>query len=96
MHAAPTLRCRTLVVGLLLTLAPALVWAADGNPPGRLPTGTVTGKVDGLRLGDIAWLRRDSFGLDSATLARYRESSTNSLPATTTTCRPRLPCRSTT
>ncbi len=73
MHAAPTLRCRTLVLGLLVTLAPALVWAADGNPPGRLPTVTVTAKVDGLRLGDIAWLRRDSFGLDSATLARYRE-----------------------
>jgi uncharacterized protein (DUF1800 family) len=65
-------RCRTLVLTLLLTLAPGLGWAADGNPPGRLPTLTVTAKVDGLRLGDIAWLRRDSFGLDSATLARYR------------------------
>jgi uncharacterized protein (DUF1800 family) len=66
-------RCCTLVLTLLLTLTPGLGWAADANPPGRLPTLTVTAKVDGLRLGDIAWLRRDSFGLDSATLARYRE-----------------------
>ena len=73
MHAAPPLRCRTLIFGLLLTLAPALVWAGEGDSPARLPTLTVTAKVDGLRLGDIAWLRRDSFGLDSATLARYRE-----------------------
>ena len=73
MPAATPLRCRTLVLGLLLTLAPALACAGDGNPTDRLPTTTVTAKVDGLRLGDIAWLRRDSFGLDSATLARYRE-----------------------
>jgi uncharacterized protein (DUF1800 family) len=73
MYAAIPLRCRTLVLGLLLTLAPALAWAGDGTPPGRLPTVTVTPKLDGLRLGDIAWLRRDSFGLDSVTLARYRK-----------------------
>jgi len=73
MPAATTLRRHTLIIGLLLTLAPALACASDGNPPNRLPTSTVTAKVDGLRLGDLAWLRRDSFGLDSATLARYRE-----------------------
>jgi uncharacterized protein (DUF1800 family) len=73
MHAATPLRCGTLLFGLLLTFAPALVCASDGTPPGRLPTVTVTAKLDGLRLGDIAWLRRDGFGLDSATLARYRE-----------------------
>jgi uncharacterized protein (DUF1800 family) len=73
MPAATPLRCRTLALGLLLTLAPALACAGNGNPPAQLPTATVTAKVDGLRLGDIAWLRRDSFGLDSATLARYRE-----------------------
>jgi uncharacterized protein (DUF1800 family) len=73
MPATTSLRCRTLVLGLLLTLAPALACAGDGNAPDRLPTTTVTAKLDGLRLADIAWLRRDSFGLDSATLARYRE-----------------------
>ncbi|MBQ4853270.1 DUF1800 domain-containing protein [Rhodanobacter sp. B2A1Ga4] len=73
MPAAAPLRHRTLVLGLLLTLAPALACAGEGNPPDQLPAARVTAKVDGLRLGDIAWLRRDSFGLDSATLARYRE-----------------------
>ena len=73
MPVTTPLRLRTLVLGLLLTLAPALACAGDGNPPDRLPTTTVTAKMNGLRLGDIAWLRRDSFGLDSATLARYRE-----------------------
>ena len=73
MPAATPFRCRMLVPGLLLTLAPALACAGDVNPPDRLPTATVTARMDGLRLGDIAWLRRDSFGLDSATLARYRE-----------------------
>ncbi len=73
MPAAIPLRCRTLVLGLLLTLVPAMACAGDGSPPERLPTTKVTAQMDGLRLGDIAWLRRDSFGLDSATLARYRE-----------------------
>ncbi|MEO8999886.1 MAG: DUF1800 domain-containing protein [Rhodanobacter sp.] len=73
MPAATPLRCRMLVLGTLLSLAPALVFASDVNPPDRLPTTKVTAKMDGLRLGDIAWLRRDSFGLDSATLTRYRE-----------------------
>ena len=62
MPAATPLRCRTLVLGLLLTLAPALACAGDGNPTDRLPTATVTATVDGLRLGDIAWLRRQSAG----------------------------------
>ncbi|GAB2544369.1 DUF1800 domain-containing protein [Rhodanobacter koreensis] len=73
MPAAIPLRCRTPVFALLLTLVPALACAGNGSPPDRLPTAMVTAKVDGLRLSDIAWLRRDSFGLDSATLARYRE-----------------------
>ncbi|HEY1589333.1 MAG TPA: DUF1800 domain-containing protein, partial [Rhodanobacter sp.] len=73
MPAAAPLCCRTLALGLLMTLAPALACAADGNSPDRLPTTAVTAKLDGLRLNDIAWLRRDSFGFDSTTLARYRE-----------------------
>ncbi|OOG45974.1 hypothetical protein B0E50_17715 [Rhodanobacter sp. C01] len=73
MPATAPLRCRVLVLGLLLTLAPALACAGNGRPSDSMPTTTVTAKVDGLRLGDIAWLRRDGFGLDSITLARYRE-----------------------
>ncbi len=73
MPATTLLGCRTLAISLLLTLVPAMACAGDANPPDRLQTAKVTAKMDGLRLGDIAWLRRDSFGLDSATLARYRE-----------------------
>ncbi|MBD8872550.1 DUF1800 domain-containing protein [Rhodanobacter sp. DHB23] len=41
--------------------------------PQVMATSTVVAKVDGLSLADIAWLRRDGFGLDSATLASYRQ-----------------------
>src|SRR6185312_3281265 len=70
MPAAP-LR-RRLALGLLLGCLPALACAGQATPQ-RLPVATVTAKVDGLSLSDIAWLRRDGFGLDSATLARYRQ-----------------------
>jgi uncharacterized protein (DUF1800 family) len=72
MHAAP-LHGRALFLCLLLRLPPALAGASDGTPPEKLPNVTATAKLDGLRLGDIAWLRRDGFGLDSAMLKRYRE-----------------------
>ncbi len=71
MPAAP-IRCRSLALGLLLGCLPALACAGQAAPQ-RLPAATVTAKVDGLSLSDIAWLRRDGFGLDSATLARYRQ-----------------------
>ncbi|MBD8900078.1 DUF1800 domain-containing protein [Rhodanobacter sp. DHG33] len=51
---------------------PALACAGPAAPQ-RLATATVTATVDGLSLSDIAWLRRDGFGLDSATLASYRQ-----------------------
>ena len=72
MHAATPPRLRAIVLGLLLTLVPAGVWAHDGSSTENRPTAPATREVDGMGLGDIAWLRRDSFGLDSATLARYR------------------------
>ena len=70
MPAAPT-RWRH-ALGLLLGCLPALACANQAIPQ-DMPTATVTAKVDGLSLADIAWLRRDGFGLDSATLASYRE-----------------------
>jgi len=71
MPAAP-IRRRSLALGLLLGCLPALACAGQATPQ-RMPAATVTAKVDGLSLSDIAWLRRDGFGLDSATLARYRQ-----------------------
>ena len=71
MPAAP-IRRRSLALGLLLGCLPALGCAGQATPQ-RMPASTVTAEVDGLSLSDIAWLRRDGFGLDSATLARYRE-----------------------
>ena len=71
MPAAP-IRHRSLALGLLLGCLPALACAGQATPR-RMSTATVTAKVDGLSPSDIAWLRRDGFGLDSATLARYRE-----------------------
>src|SRR6185437_13474154 len=71
MPAAP-IRRRSLALGLLLGCLPALACAGPTTPQ-RLPVATVTAKVDGLSLSDIAWLRRDGFGLDSATLAHYRQ-----------------------
>ncbi|MEW9623032.1 DUF1800 domain-containing protein [Rhodanobacter geophilus] len=71
MPATPTRR-RSLALGLLLGCLPALACAGQAAPP-RMPTATVTARVDGLSLSDIAWLRRDGFGLDSATLTRYRQ-----------------------
>ncbi len=67
-----SIRRRGLALGLLLGCLPALACAGQATQQG-MPTSTVTAKVDGLSLSDIAWLRRDGFGLDSATLARYRE-----------------------
>ncbi|HKR75983.1 MAG TPA: DUF1800 domain-containing protein [Rhodanobacter sp.] len=72
MPAAP-IRRRSLALGLLLGCLPALACAGQTTPQQHMPTSTVTAKVDGLSLSDISWLRRDGFGLDSATLARYRE-----------------------
>jgi uncharacterized protein (DUF1800 family) len=66
-------RCRTMALGLLLTLVAAGVWADDRSSSDRLAAAPTTGNAHELRQGDIAWLRRDSFGLDSATLSRYRE-----------------------
>lgn len=66
------LRCRALALGLALGALPALACAGQ-TAPQRLPPASVTAHVDGLSLADIAWLRRDGFGLDSATLARYRQ-----------------------
>jgi uncharacterized protein (DUF1800 family) len=71
MPAAP-IRRLGLAFGLLLGCLPALASTDQATPQG-MPVSTVTAKVDGLSLSDIAWLRRDGFGLDSATLARYRE-----------------------
>ena len=71
MPAAP-IRHRSLALGLLLGCLPALACAGQATPR-RMSTATVTAKVDRLSPSDIAWLRRDGFGLDSATLARYRE-----------------------
>ena len=71
MPAAPIRRLGP-ALGLLLGCLPALA-SANQDPAQRMPVSTVTAKVDGLSLSDIAWLRRDGFGLDSATLARYRE-----------------------
>ncbi len=71
MPAAPIRRLGP-ALGLLLGCLPALA-SANQHPAQRMPVSTVTAKVDGLSLSDIAWLRRDGFGLDSATLARYRE-----------------------
>jgi uncharacterized protein (DUF1800 family) len=59
-------------LGLLLGALPALA-GADAPPPKPLATAAVTARVDGLTPADLAWLRRDGFGLDSATLARYRQ-----------------------
>lgn len=47
--------------------------AANAQGAGHLPVAAITAKVDGLTLADIAWLRRDGFGLDSAAVARYRQ-----------------------
>jgi uncharacterized protein (DUF1800 family) len=69
---AALLRRHGLALSLLLTCLPALACAGQSTPQ-RMPTSTVTAKVGGLSLSDIAWLRRDGFGLDSATLARYRQ-----------------------
>jgi len=69
MPAAPTRRRHAL--GLLLGCLPALA-CANQTTPQRMPHATATATVDGLSLADIAWLRRDGFGLDSATLADYR------------------------
>ncbi|GAB3792053.1 DUF1800 domain-containing protein [Dyella agri] len=71
MPAAPT-HHRSLALGLLLGCLPALACAGQASPQ-RMSTATVTATVDGLSLSDIAWLRRDGFGLDSATLAHYRQ-----------------------
>src|SRR5690348_11347844 len=71
MPAAP-IRRRSLALGLLLGCLPAMACAGQATLQ-RMPAATVTAKVDGLSLSDIAWLRRDGFGLDSATLARYRQ-----------------------
>ena len=70
MPAAP--RRRRHALGLLLGCLPALACAGQAAPQ-HLPTATVTAHVDGITLADIAWLRRDTFGLDSATLASYRQ-----------------------
>ena len=71
MSATSNRRCH-IALGLLLGAMPAL--ADAGTPPMKpLPTTAVTARVDGLTLADLAWLRRDGFGLDSATLARYRQ-----------------------
>lgn len=53
----------------------AVAWSTAGCAARetRLPGAAVTARVDGLSLADIAWLRRDGFGLDSATLASYRQ-----------------------
>ena len=71
MPAAPS-RPQGFMFGLLIGCLPALACAGQTTPQ-RLPSATVVAKVDGLSVADIAWLRRDGFGLDSATLARYRE-----------------------
>ena len=70
MPAASTLRrnAQGFLLGSLLALAGAGQAAAQG-----LHASIVVAKVDGLSLADIAWLRRDGFGLDSATLASYRK-----------------------
>ncbi|UJJ59872.1 DUF1800 domain-containing protein [Rhodanobacter denitrificans] len=67
----PNTLCRLApMLGLLLTMPPALAGAGQ-TPPDRLPASrAIAGE---LAPGDIAWLRRDGFGLDSATLARYRQ-----------------------
>ncbi|BFI95800.1 MAG: DUF1800 domain-containing protein [Rhodanobacter sp.] len=70
MPAAPIRRLT--VLGLLLGALPVLACAGQATAQ-RMPVATVTATVDGLSLADIAWLRRDSFGLDSATLASYRQ-----------------------
>jgi len=69
MHAATPPCCRAMVLSLLLTLVPIGAWADGDSSSGRV----AERNPDALRLSDMAWLRRDSFGLDSATLARYRE-----------------------
>src|SRR5215469_8742737 len=51
--------CLKYLALLLLAVAPLGALRAAGNPP--------------LSAGDIAWLRRASFGLDSATVERYQE-----------------------
>ncbi|MDO1530069.1 DUF1800 domain-containing protein [Fulvimonas sp. R45] len=71
MPAAP-IRRHGLVPGLLLGCLSALACAGQTTPQQRMPAPTATAKMDGLSLSDIAWLRRDGFGLDSATLDRYR------------------------
>lgn len=70
MPAAPI---RRHALGLLLGCLPALACASQTQPQRMMAAATVTARVDGLSLADIAWLRRDGFGLDSATLASYRE-----------------------
>ena len=57
-HPKPRLR-RSILLAPLFGLALAGTAQAAGNAP--------------LSADDIAWLHRDTFGLDSATIERYRE-----------------------
>jgi len=66
----------TRALGLMLMLTP--LWAsASGMPPAdNSPPLVVTANRPSshtLSRDDIAWLRRDSFGLDSTTVARYHQ-----------------------
>ncbi|EIL97454.1 DUF1800 domain-containing protein [Rhodanobacter sp. 115] len=56
---APGMACLFAATTAVATSAAPLVVTATGSPA--------------LSRSDIAWLRRDGFGLDSATLARYRQ-----------------------
>lgn len=65
-------RVAAMLSGAGLALAALPVVAMPGQT-GYLPTRAITAGMDGLTPADIAWLRRDGFGLDSATLTTYRK-----------------------
>ncbi|MEO6799232.1 MAG: DUF1800 domain-containing protein [Rhodanobacter sp.] len=69
MHTASSRR-----KGLLIVACTCLLLLAAGIPPSATATTAAASKApDGLTLSDIRWLRRASFGLDSATLENYRQ-----------------------
>ncbi|MGC1547001.1 MAG: DUF1800 domain-containing protein [Rhodanobacter sp.] len=63
-------------LGLMLMLTPLLANASGTPAPDNSPPLVVTANrpnTHGLSHDDLAWLRRDSFGLDSATVTRYHQ-----------------------